>query len=95
MSQSDYIKFKKITEMNSQTEFSPVLTPVITRSIKKFYVGNVKDTTVYFNKLVKSDKQVVFDMEVSNGVAAISDVREDQRAGLSRSDEGRITRRGR
>jgi hypothetical protein len=32
--------------------------------------NNVKDTTVYFNKLVKSDKQVVFDMEVSNvGVA--------------------------
>jgi hypothetical protein len=28
--------------------------------------NNVKDTTVYFNKLVKSDKQVVFDMEVSN-----------------------------
>jgi hypothetical protein len=59
--------------MNSQTEFSPVTSRNYT-GIKKFYVGNnVKDTTVYFNKLVKSDKQVVFDMEVSNGgVAAIS-----------------------
>lgn len=68
MSQSDYIKFKKIaTEMNSQKEFSPVLTSRNYTEYKKFYVGNnVKDTTVYFNKLVKSDKQVVFGMEVSN-----------------------------
>jgi hypothetical protein len=95
MSQSDYIKFKKIaTEMNSQTEFSPETDRNYT-GIKKFYVGNnVKDTTVYFNKLVKSDKQVVFDMEVSNGgLRRFPDVREDQRAGLSRSDEGRYTPR--
>jgi hypothetical protein len=52
---------------------------------KSFTGNNVKDTTVYFNKLVKSDKQVVFDMEVSNvGLRRFSDVREDQRAGLSR-----------
>jgi hypothetical protein len=56
--------------------------------------NNVKDTTVYFNKLVKSDKQVVFDMEVSNGgLRRFPDVREDQRAGLSRLKD--VLRRGR
>lgn len=68
MSQSDYIKFKKVaTELSNQHEFSPVLTSRNYIEYKKFYVGNnVKDTTVYYNSLVKSGKQMVFNMELSN-----------------------------
>lgn len=68
MSQSDYIKYKKIAnELNRQTEFSPVLTSRNYIDYKKFYVcNNVKDTSVYYNRLIKSDKQIVFGMEISN-----------------------------
>jgi hypothetical protein len=55
----------------------------------------VKDTTVYFNKLVKSDKQVVFDMEVSNVGLRRFLMCEKTNERVFASDEGRITRRGR
>jgi hypothetical protein len=52
--------------------------------------NNVKDTTVYFNKLVKSDKQVVFDMEVSNVGGCGDFLMRRPTSGSSRSDEGRV-----
>lgn len=68
MSQSDYIKYKRVSqELKAINKLAPVLDPNDYVDYKEYSLENsIQNTKLQYNQLIPSGKKIIFNMEKSN-----------------------------